>query len=161
MAKPSLKAPPIPDHRTYLNALATASPRELVRYFAIRLMSSDEEGTAMTRRAIAQEYEISERQLRRWTHRYIDKGLAGLKTRRPLVRGRPRKMTDALFDRQVAPRIEAMRAKSVRRLSGVQIHRMVREELKLEMGYSTLLKHLRRHGVRLRDRGLWSCPSPR
>jgi transposase len=103
------------------------------------------------RSSVAELFGVDDRTMLRWIRDFNERGIDGLLDKgRP---GRPRKLSPQLAERCVAVLKEPEKADVVH-WTGVKIHGWLRDELDVEIGYSTVIRFLHEQGF------TWTVPQP-
>lgn len=96
---------------------------------------------------------VSERQLLRWLKLFNARGIDGLIPR--ASSGRARKLEMERFAKDVLPVVRQPEQAQERHWTGVKLHGWLKEQFKVELSYSTLLRYLHEHDFRLKVPRPW------
>ncbi len=96
---------------------------------------------------------VSERQLLRWVKLFNARGIDGL-VAKPKS-GRRRVIDKELFAEKILPVVREPVQAQQTHWTGIKLHGWLQTELKIELGYSTLLRYLHEHDFRLKVPRPW------
>jgi transposase len=129
--------------------LAAKSARSMQEHDRIRAIIALILG--VERVLVAGQFDMDDRTVRRWILDFNERGIDGLLDE-PRS-GRPRKIPPELIERCVGVLQEPAKADVVH-WTGVKFHGWLREELEVEIGYSTVIRFLHEQGF------TWTVPQP-
>ena len=96
---------------------------------------------------------VSARQLLRWIHLFNARGIDGLIPR--VSSGRARKLDPERFAQEVLPVVRQPAAAQQQHWTGVKLHGWLKQQLQVDLSYSTLLRYLHEHNFRLKMPRPW------
>lgn len=123
---------------------------------ALRLQAIRALALGLSREAVALFCQVTVRQVARWIGAFNRGGIDALLDRTRT--GRPRALSPAHFQQEVAPLLEDPTKAGEVHWTGVKLHGYLREKLGVELGYSTLLRTLHEQRWTLRIPRPWPLP---
>ncbi len=127
---------------------AAPNRRSYVRLAAIRAIY-----LGVKRESVCELYNRSDRMLRLWINRFNEGGIDALASR-PRS-GRPRKVRLQRLQELIIPVLEDPSRAGELHWTGVKLHGWLKEQLALELGYSTTVRYLHELGYNLRVPRPW------
>jgi transposase len=126
------------------------------RQHAVRLMAIRALGNGSPRTVVAQVFGVSERTLCGWIRGFNAGGIEALLDKKR--RGRPRVLAAEEFLKKVAPLLADPAEAGECHWTAVKLHGHLTGALQMELGYSTLVRHLHEHGWVQRIPRPWPLP---
>jgi len=126
------------------------------RQQALRLRAMRALGTGMDRSGVAHFCDVSERTLTGWIRRFNTGGIDALLDK--VRSGRPRVMDAVSFQEKIAPLLADPASAGEAHWTAVKLHGHLSTALQIELGYSTLVRHLHEHGWVQRIPRPWPLP---
>lgn len=126
----------------------TPSKKVFIRLQAIGLLYQNESWERVLRLS-----RVSARQLLRWIHLFNVRGIDGLIPR--ASSGRARKLQTERFIKEVLPVVRHPAQAQQQHWTGVKLHGWLKQELQVDLSYSTLLRYLHEQDFRLKVPRPW------
>jgi len=106
------------------------------------------------REAVCEMFDVSDRRVRLWVHRFNERGIDGL-AEPPRGRGRARKIDAGELGGELPALIEDPSLAGEEHWTAVKLHGHLQERYRVELGYSTVVRYLHEAGYVLRFPRPW------